>query len=376
MKVNIKVSRLVDILDITSKFVSKNATLPILQNIYIKASIDEVIFRASDMEKYVEIKLPADIQVEWAITVNANMFLQIVQNIDDENVELNVDQQTQIMTIKSWKDMFEINGISANDYVALPEVPAWKEIKLQAWQISEWIKKVEYTVTEKNFSPVLTWVYLKSKNNNSLLFVGTDSFRLTEYSLNAENLEDFDVIIPKTATNDIKKIADYSIQQESSDVTMKYSDNLVAFDFQIWDMKILATTLLIQWNFPDYDKEEIMPTQFNTEVILDKDQFDKAIKKIWILTKDINNFIQIEVSTDTVTVSSGKTDKWKWKTNIPAIVTGEWLTLGVNGKYISDFIKSIEADNVSLNIVDSQKPMLIADKDVPNYRYVIRPLVN
>lgn len=376
MKVNIKVSKLTEILDITSRFVSKNATLPILQNIYIKASIDEVVFRATDMEKYIEIKLPANIQVEWAITVNASMFLQIVQNIDDDELELSVEQQTQIMTIKSWKDMFEINWISANEYVALPEVPQWKEITLQAWQISEWIKRVEYAVTEKNFSPVLTWIYLKSKDNNSLVFVWTDSFRLTEYKLNAENVDDFNVIIPKVAINDIKKIADYSIEKESSDVKMKYSENLVAFEFQIWDINILATSLLIQWNFPDYEKEEVMPTQFNTEVVLDKSQFEKAIKKIGILTKDINNFIQIEISPDTVIVSSGKTDKWKWKTNISAIVTWDQLTLWINGRYITDFIKNIESDNINLHIVDSQKPILLEDKSQTNYKYIIRPLVN
>ncbi|MBO4516027.1 hypothetical protein J5751_00975 [bacterium] len=45
-------------------------------------------------------------------------------------------------------------------------------------------------------------------------------------------------------------------------------------------MKILATSLLIQGNFPDYEREEVMPTKFNTTLIMNKDDCEKAIKKI------------------------------------------------------------------------------------------------
>lgn len=77
----------------------------------------------------------------------------------------------------------------------------------------------------------------------------------------------------------ISKISDFAQEKESENVIVKYSNNLVAFEFEINDMKILATSLLIQWNFPDYEKEEIMPTSFNTKLIINKDDCEKAIKK-------------------------------------------------------------------------------------------------
>jgi DNA polymerase III sliding clamp (beta) subunit (PCNA family) len=64
MKIIVETSKLNDIIDISSKFVAKNATLPILQNIYLKASIDNLVVRATDMEKYVEIEAPCEIKVE------------------------------------------------------------------------------------------------------------------------------------------------------------------------------------------------------------------------------------------------------------------------------------------------------------------------
>jgi len=64
MKIEIEVAKLNNIVDISSRFVAKNATLPILQNIYLKASIDSLITRSTDMEKYVEIESPCEIKVE------------------------------------------------------------------------------------------------------------------------------------------------------------------------------------------------------------------------------------------------------------------------------------------------------------------------
>jgi hypothetical protein len=47
-----------------------------------------------------------------------------------------------------------------------------------------------------------------------------------------------------------------------------------------------------------------MPSTFNTTVIVDKNECEKAIRKIGILTRDINNFIQIETATDQIIITS------------------------------------------------------------------------
>ncbi|MBQ7073608.1 hypothetical protein IJM86_00750 [bacterium] len=112
---------MVDIVDIACRFVSKNSTLPILQNIYLKASIDSLTVRATDMEKYVEMELPCNIMMEGAITVNAKMFLDVLKSIEEEKVELSV--QGEQLQIKTLGDDFKINGISAGEYVALPDAP-------------------------------------------------------------------------------------------------------------------------------------------------------------------------------------------------------------------------------------------------------------
>ena len=283
MKINIELAKLVDVVDIASRFVSKNSTLPILQNMYLKASIDSLTIRATDMEKYVDIEIPCDIKIEGAITINAKTFLDLLRTIEEKDVEISVNMQTNQMLIKSAEDEFEINGIPASEYVALPEIPQTNAVTLETQSFITGVEKVEYTITEKNFSPVLTGVLMKTKddeNGKKIVFVGTDSFRIAEFKIPSNIDADFSLIVPKIAINDIKAITKYAVDKEIPDLKVKYSENLIAFEYEIENMKIVATSLLIQGNFPDYEREEIMPTTFSNTILVDKSLCEKAIKKI------------------------------------------------------------------------------------------------
>lgn len=378
MKITLNVTQCNDIIDIANRFVARNATLPILQNIYIKASLDGVTIRSTDMEKYVEIQMPAQVQSEWAVTVNGKTLGDILKTIEEQQVEIQADPSTQVVTIKTTKDTFDINGIAASEYVALPEIPNDNTVNIDIVAFAKGIEKVEFAVTEKNFSPVLTGVLLKTKKgDDNLIFVGTDSFRLAEYrAKTSANTEDLSLIIPKTTIVDVQKIAEYAMNKESDQLTLQYSENLVSFSCTVEGMKITATSLLIQGNFPDYERPEIMPTEYNTTILVDKNVCDKAIKKIGILTRDINNFIQVQTNGDNISITSGKTDKGNALTTIPAVITGADVSFGINGKYISDFIRIIQGSEIVFNIVDSAKPLIIIDKNETNYKYVVRPLIN
>jgi len=380
MKIIINREKLVEVCDIASRFVSKNSTLPILQNIYMKASIDTLNIRATDMEKYVDIEIPCEIKLEGAVTVNAKMFSDILKTIEEDNIEISVNMQNNVMQITTAEDDFTINWISASEYVALPELVNTTNINLETQSFINWVNMVEYTILEKNFSPILTWVLLKTKmewDSKKLVFVWTDSFRIAEFKVPVNVDSDFTLLIPKSAINDVASIAKYCVEKESPEMQMKYSDNLIWFEFSVWDIKISATSLLIQWNFPDYEREEIMPTQFNHTILVDKTICEKAIRKIWILTRDMNNFIQFETQWDnSVIISSWKTDKWAWKTKINAIISWDPITFAVNWRYITDFIKMMESDEIQFNVVTDQKPMIITDKWNESYKYVVRPLIS
>lgn len=379
MKVTVKTAQLQELADMVSRFVSKHSTLPILENIYIKGAWDQLVLRATDMEKYVNVEMGAKIEAEWALTVNAKTFTDIIKTLEDEYTTLSIDQSKDKLLIKTASDSFSMKGIPAQEYVAIPEVRSDTNISLEAKDLSTWIGKVEYAVTEKNFSPVLTGIFMKTKQQDGqsyLVFVGSDSFRLAEYKIPTQGSTNaFDIIIPKTSCNDLKKVIEYFIGLWGNEVQMKFAENLVSFIMQKDDITLTTTSLLIQGSFPDYDNENIMPTTGGTKVQVDKANLEKAIRKISIITRDINNYISLQCNTDSLLITSWETDRWDAQSSIPAVMQGETVTLGLNGKYISDYLRAIEAPDLRLSIINAEKPVVLYDPQDSAYRYVVRPLI-
>jgi len=378
MNFHIATSTFNEALDLVSKFVSKHATLPILENIYIKASIDTITLKATDMEKHIEMSVPANIKADGIITINARTLTNIIKTIEEEQIQCVMDNDT--LTIKSSTDNFDIKGIPASEYVALPEVTNENSIAIDAQALITGIEKVDYCVSEKNFSPVLTGVYMRVIEDNgqkNCIFVGSDSFRLAEYKIpTTATMQDMSLIIPKININDIKKSIEYLQNKESWDISIHFSDNMISFQGKTNDgVEILTTSLLVQGNFPDYNNENIMPTMHNTSLVIEKESLEKAVRKILIMTKDINNYVLLETAENQLTIKSGDTDKGAAVTTIPAVVNGEMISVGINGKYINEFIKGVQSSEITINIVDNQKPLVFKDVDDSNYTYIARPLL-
>lgn len=380
MKVELPTKKLHEMLDLANRFISKNSTLPILQNVYIKTEKDKLIIRATDMEKHIEMELPITTQSDGALTVDAKTLFDIVRSIDDPTIILESDAEKDTLNMTTSKDNFTINGIPANEYVALPELHETHKISLDSKSFSTGIHKVEYAVVEKNFSPIFTGILVrlkKEKEAKKLIFVGTDSFILAEYKteFKGDIEEEHSIIIPKSTSLDLSHIANICAnEEEKNTMELETSKNLMKCAFTYDNMKISTTSVLIQGTFPDYQNEKIMPTTYNTSINIQTQPLDKAIKKIGILTRDIKNFVALSTDEETLTISSGKTDKGDWATKLP--IAKEWkdTEVFINGRYINEYIKSINAEDITIHIIDNVMPVTLINPQEENYKCIIRPI--
>jgi DNA polymerase III sliding clamp (beta) subunit (PCNA family) len=84
------------------------------------------------------------------------MFSDLLKTIEEKTIEISVNMQNNVMQITSADDDFTINGIAASEYVALPELMNTTNVNIETQTFINGVSMVEYTITEKNFSPVLT----------------------------------------------------------------------------------------------------------------------------------------------------------------------------------------------------------------------------
>lgn len=367
-----------DIMGIVVRFISKNTTLPILQNVYLQITNDTLLVRATNMEKYVEITRKVENTVDGSLTIEAKTLFDIVKSITEEYIEMKADNENDMLTVKTSKDIFKLKWIPATEYVALPELQSTKNFFIDANILSTWFRKVSFAVLEKNFSPLFTGIYIHTKKEsdwNKVCFVWTDSFVLTEYKTDIEeDLWDLSVIIPKQASSDIEYIASLYWDDENNKIKFELSSNLIWIECDYNDMNIKMMSILIQWTFPDYENENIMPKEFNITVNVDSKKFDSEIKKVWILSTNNKNLVSLNIHDDKIHILAWKQDRWTWDTWINIQKEWEDISLYLNWKYFNDYIRELNSDSVKLNIVNNVMPIVVTNDDEPNYKMIVRPL--
>ncbi len=372
MKFVVDKKELLQWLELASRFVSRNSTLPILENVAISGNIDTLELKATDMNKYIHISIPAKIESEWAITVNSKILLDAVKVSESETIEMEWKNDGTLLTLLTWTDKFEFRWISINEYVAIPDIEVSGSMTLSSEVLSKWIERVETCIPEKSFTTIITWMLLKWKENK-LAFVWTDSFKLAEYKADYELSSDFEVVIPKNVIWEIKKVADLDLQEESeNDVDISYDNKLVSFKYKIWNFEIEIKTNLIQWTYPDYEKI-ILPT-YNSSIVLDKKELEKSIKKVSLFSRDISYYVKFIPNEDELIISSWETDLWEWVSKMSAIFEWEMVNLWLNWKSILDFLKYVEWEEIIMSIFDEEKPILMKDQWDEWYRFIVRPL--
>lgn len=378
MQITLKTAVLKDVLDLASRYVAKNATLPILQHVYIKANVDTLLFRATDMEKYIDIEVPATIDTMWTLSVDAKMLSEYVRSFDDEMITMIIDLSKNIITLKTITDTIKIKWLSGSEYVGIPEVVGSSQ-SIPAMALLKWINKVDFTVQEKNFVPVLWWVSIRSREYDGikkLSFAWSDSLRLADYKVSYDgNSNDLQVIIPKNNIIEIKKWLEWYISSGWVDASLIISNNLIWIEMKTSTLYMKIVSLLISWNFPEYENESVMPTTFQTKVIVNSSDIEKAIRKVNILTRDTNYFVILDIIDGQIICDTwSQIDMWEAQSTIAADVSWPWLKIWVNGKHILDVIRVIDSNMLQLNFIASDKPVVIHDIDDPHFTYVCKPI--
>ncbi|MFA7284659.1 MAG: DNA polymerase III subunit beta [Candidatus Absconditabacterales bacterium] len=378
MQITLQTAVLKNVLDLASRYVAKNSTLPVLQHVYMKTNVDTILFRATDMEKYIDIEVPATVDTQGALSVDARMLTEYIRSLDDENVTLIMDMTKNTLTLKTASDTIKIKGLNGSEYVGIPELNAPAHT-VSALGLLKGLNKVDFAVQEKTFVPVLQGVLVKSKEYDGLkklVFAGSDSLRLADYKISYDgNLDDLQVIVPKNNIAELKRGLERYLSLGGVDCQLMMSNNLIGLEMKTTGLYMKVVSLLISGNFPEYENENVMPSKFETSVIVNKNDIEKAIRKVNILTRDTNYFVIFDIADGKMVCDTGtQMDMGEAQSTLAADITGPGQKIALNGKHILDIIRVVESDKLQINLIANDKPVIIKDLDDPGFTYVCKPI--
>ena len=363
MKLECGVEKIKNAILQAEKITGKNLTLPVLSSILFIAEGKSLKLRATNLSLGVEIEIPAKIEKEGIVAVSGATLAGIFSNVfQNENIYL--ESEDGNLLIKTKKNRIKLKGQAHDDFPTIPLVDG-KSFEVEAKKLVDGIKSVYYSSSPSDIKPEISSVYMYS-NQDDLVFVSTDSFRLAEKKIKIKVSEEIPgILIPFKNVSEILRI----FGEVQDVVKVCFNKNQISFSSD----NIYLTSRVIDGVFPDY--RQIIPKEFKVEAVVLKQDLLNALKLSNIFSDKFNQInLRISPKEKVFELSSANNDVGENKTYLDAAIKGEDILLGFNYKYFLDCFQSINVDSISIRLNQASKPMLISGSSDKSFTYLIMPM--
>lgn len=366
----------------TERVVGKQITLPILENIMLETDHGMLKISATNLEIGVFLKIGAKIEEEGTITVPARLISNFVNNLPNEsNVILSVVDQT--LHIESGSSKAKIKGLQAQDFPIIPEMEGNFLFSLPAQEMKESIPRLLSCISLDSTRPELTGVNIVL-DKLEVRLASTDSFRLAEsiITLIKENPEAYDafmektqsIIVPLNTFSEVFRV----IGADTTEIKIAIEESQIFF--QVDNVRIVSR--LINAKYPPY--QQIIPKEFVTKIILNKEDAVRAVKMAGIFTNIKSGEVRVMTtsSDSSVVVQSKAEEIGENQTIIKAEIDGNDQDIIFNPKYIIDGLQAISTPQFALFMNSSSSPAIIRmvtgekKEELLSFTYVIMPIKN
>lgn len=347
----------------SERITGKNLTLPILNSILLIASQKSLKFRATNLSLGVEIEIPAKVEKEGIVAVSGSVLVGVFSNIfQNENIFL-VGEGGNLL-IKTKKSQIKLKGQAPDDFPTIPVISG-TTFKIESKKLTDGIKSVYYSSSVSDIKPEISSVYIYS-NEDNLVFVSTDSFRLAEKKIRIKGLEEIPgILIPFKNIPEILRI----FGEIFGEIKVCFNKNQISFSSD----NTYLTSRIIDGIFPDY--RQIIPKEFKTEAVVLKQDLLNALKLSNIFSDKFNQVnLTIKPKEKIFELSSQNNNIGENKTYLDATISGEDIALSFNYKYFFDCLQSINTDSVSIKLNEASKPITISGVSDNTFTYLIMPM--
>ncbi len=353
-------------LNIVNKAIGLNNTLPVLNNILLKAEGKKLFFSSTNLEIAISCSISADVRSEGAITVPAKLITNYISLLTDEKVEVSVVEGVSL-AVNSSSSHTKIKCISADEFPLIPKVEKGQELSMGVDDFSRAITETVFAASFNTTRPVLSGVFMKT-DGEDIKIVATDSYRLAEKTIKPlkTSKEGFSVIVPAKTMMELGKILGKS---DGKEVRANVSKNQISFSVD----GVELISRLIEGKYPDYEK--IIPKDSKTKFEVSVEDFSLVLKRVSLFARENNNSVKLSVTNDgRLTVSSEETKVGEEKAEIAVKVSGENNKISLNSQYLLDVLTYLGDDKVLFSMNDKASPARISPVEGGGYVYIIMPL--
>lgn len=181
MKIEVIREKMLEAVTYTEKMSGKHVSLPVLSLILIEADVD-IKIKATNLDMGIEYDVSGKVFNKGKIALSGQILRSFLSGVKDKNITLETEDGF-IKAISSSGEV-KIKTEPCDDFPEIPKVTDGDEITFSSQDLVSIEKSVGFSASLSSIKPELQSVYLYVDENNSVVAVSTDSFRLSEKKIN------------------------------------------------------------------------------------------------------------------------------------------------------------------------------------------------
>jgi DNA polymerase-3 subunit beta len=336
---------------------------PILSTILIEPQDKKIKFTTTDLELTIISYIESNQEAGQSFCVSLVKFLSILKEFSSEKVALKLQKNHLWITCENCE--LKLNIAPSSEFPKPPILKDREVVKLNTDNLREMIKYSSFAVFSGEGNYVLSGI-LCEISKNKIRFTSSDTKRLSSIEqvlpqsqpeINTKKA----FIIPYKAIIELNKI----LRESDQEIRLTMGKNQISFD--LGQTQII--TQLIEGDFPEYKK--YIPKEAEHKLKIDRNKFLSSLKRASILSAPEYHGVKLEVSKNKILVSKATPQLGEYKEEIEADYKGKNMILGFNPDYLKDVLKVIEEDEVSFDLYDPEKPVVLRNN---GYVYLALPM--
>lgn len=352
-----------------SGITGKNLTLPILNNILLSADKKQLKLSTTDLEMAITSQISCKIEKEGSITIPAKLLVNFVNNLPNKKIDINIKNNTAFLKCENYNS--SIKGLDAKDFPLIPKIKSEAILEIDSYELKNALEGVIGFVSISDIRPEISGVLFNLNNEKKIKLVATDSFRLGEKILNIKEAkfkkeEIGSIIIPYKTIQELNRVIS---NQENATLKISIENNQILFNLP--ETQIISR--LIEGNYPSY--QQLISKQFDTTIILKRDELVKAVKIGSFFSSKINDIrIRVNSKKSSIEVFSQDVELGENSSEVAGEIKGKDLEIIFNHKYLLDGLNNIDTEKIMMGFNGETSPGIIRPEGKEDFTYVIMPI--
>ncbi len=366
MKLNLQRESLLKPLQATIGVVERKQAMPILSNILLSVNGQDMAITGTDLEVELVGRSKMAVSTEFAqITLPGRKLMDICKALPEgASMELYEDK-TQVI-IRSGKSRFTLSSLPSEDFPIFSEQDPLVSFTLTQADLRQLLQRTHFAMAQQDVRYYLNGM-LFEVNPDSLVLVTTDGHRLATGTLHTKIATDqrVQVIVPRKGILELMRL----LEETDEPVIITIS----ARQIRIASKEYQFTSKLIEGRFPDYDR--VIPKINDKKISIDRELLKKTLSRAAILCNEKFRGLRFDLKTGSLTILANNPEQEVAEEELLVVYEGEPLALGFNVNYLIDVLSTLSADQVVLQLHDSNSSLLIEEAaGCGQFAFVIMPM--